>query len=92
MSRSRCTADHRRNSNRNGTHGEFYAFEQYGIEPDIFTLAKGLGNGLPVGAMLGKTDLQQGFGPGSHGSTFGGNLLAMAAANAVCTVLTDSLC
>ena len=61
MSRSRCTADHRRNSNRNGTHGEFYAFEQYGIEPDIFTLAKGLGNGLPVGAMLGKTDLQQGL-------------------------------
>lgn len=75
-----------------GRTGSFYAFEQYGIEPDIFTLAKGLGNGLPVGAMLGKTDLQQGFGPGSHSSTFGGNLLAMAAANAVCTVLTDSLC
>lgn len=73
-----------------GRTGSFYAFEQYGIEPDIFTLAKGLGNGLPVGAMLGKTALQQGFGPGSHGSTFGGNLLAMAAANAVCTVLTDS--
>lgn len=73
-----------------GRTGSFYAFEQYGIEPDIFTLAKGLGNGLPVGAMLGKTDLQQRFGPGSHGSTFGGNLLAMAAANAVCTVLTDS--
>lgn len=73
-----------------GRTGSFYAFEQYGIEPDIFTLAKGLGNGLPVGAMLGKATLQKGFGPGSHGSTFGGNLLAMAAASAVCTVLSDS--
>jgi acetylornithine/N-succinyldiaminopimelate aminotransferase len=73
-----------------GRTGSFYAFEQYGIEPDIFTLAKGLGNGLPVGAMLGKATLQESFGPGSHGSTFGGNLLAMAAASAVCTVLSDS--
>ena len=46
-----------------GRTGSFYAFEQYGIEPDIFTLAKGLGNGLPVGAMLGKTGFTAGFGP-----------------------------
>jgi acetylornithine/N-succinyldiaminopimelate aminotransferase len=73
-----------------GRTGSFYAFEQYEVEPDIFTLAKGLGNGIPVGAMLGKKELQSAFGPGSHGSTFGGNLLAMAAANAVCSFFADS--
>lgn len=63
-----------------GRTGTFYAYENYQIEPDIFTLAKGLGNGIPVGAMLGKTDLAHAFGPGSHGSTFGGNKLAMSVA------------
>lgn len=62
-----------------------FAYEHYGIEPDIFTLAKGLGNGLPVGAMVAKAELGEVFGPGSHGSTFGGNPLAMAAAKAVLT-------
>lgn len=61
-----------------GRTGSLYAFEQYGISPDIVTLAKGLANGLPAGAMLGKTALGSAFGPGSHGSTFGGNQLAMA--------------
>ncbi|WP_430603690.1 acetylornithine/N-succinyldiaminopimelate aminotransferase [Enterococcus sp. DIV0724b] len=63
-----------------GRTGNFYAYEQYQIEPDIFTLAKGLGNGIPVGAMLGKRSLANFFGPGSHGSTFGGNKLAMSVA------------
>ncbi|MBM7688084.1 acetylornithine transaminase [Enterococcus ureilyticus] len=66
-----------------GRTGTFYAYEQYQIEPDIFTLAKGLGNGIPVGAMVGKTKLASFFGPGSHGSTFGGNKLAMSVASKV---------
>ncbi len=63
-----------------GRTGKLYAFEHYGIEPDIVTLAKGLGNGVPVGAMLGKAKFGGAFSYGSHGSTFGGNKLAMAAA------------
>lgn len=66
-----------------GRTGTFYAYENYQIEPDIFTLAKGLGNGIPVGAMLGKVGLAEAFGPGSHGSTFGGNKLALSVANTV---------
>ncbi|MGX7132782.1 acetylornithine transaminase [Enterococcus songbeiensis] len=63
-----------------GRTGSLYGFEQLGVAPDIFTLAKGLGNGFPVGAMLGKRELASAFGPGSHGSTFGGNKMAMAVA------------
>ena len=63
-----------------GRTGRLYSFEHYGIVPDIVTLAKGLANGLPAGALLGKSSLAPAFGPGSHGSTFGGNKLAMAAA------------
>ena len=63
-----------------GRTGQLYSFEHYGIIPDIVTLAKGLANGLPAGALLGKSSLVPAFGPGSHGSTFGGNKLAMAAA------------
>ena len=63
-----------------GRTGQLYSFEHYGIIPDIVTLAKGLANGLPAGALLGKSGLAPAFGPGSHGSTFGGNKLAMAAA------------
>ena len=72
-----------------GRTGKLYSFEHYGIEPDIFTLAKGLANGVPVGAMLGKTKLSAAFDYGSHGSTFGGNKLAMAAASASLTVLKE---
>ena len=63
-----------------GRTGHLYSFEHYGIIPDIVTLAKGLANGLPAGALLGKSSLAPAFGPGSHGSTFGGNKIAMAAA------------
>lgn len=70
-----------------GRTGTLFAFQQFDIQPDIFTLAKGLGNGIPVGAMLGKQKLAQAFGAGTHGSTFGGNKLAMAAAKAVITTM-----
>lgn len=73
-----------------GRTGTKFAYEQYDIEPDIFTLAKGLGNGLPVGAMLAKAEFKDSFGAGAHGSTFGGNPVAMAAAKAVTTtIFTD---
>jgi len=65
-----------------GRTGKLFAFQHYGIEPDIFTLAKGLGSGFPVGAMLAKSGLAEAFGPGSHASTFGGTPIAMAAVKA----------
>jgi len=66
-----------------GRTGKVFAYQHYGLQPDIVTAAKGLGNGLPIGAMLGKKELVEYFGPGSHGSTFGGNPLSTAAALAV---------
>lgn len=73
-----------------GRTGYRMAYEGYGLDPDIYTVAKGLANGLPVGAMVGKAQLASAFGPGSHGSTFAGNLLAMASARAVLTQLTPA--
>lgn len=70
-----------------GRTGSLFAFEQFGLDPDIYTVAKGLANGIPVGAMIGKKELGQYFGPGSHGSTFAGNPLAMAAAQQVLKTL-----
>lgn len=63
--------------------GTFYAYEQYGIEPDILATAKGLGGGFPLGACLATERAARGMVFGSHGSTYGGNPLAMAAGNAV---------
>src|SRR5690625_4100376 len=60
-----------------------FGYQHYGISPDVITVAKGLGNGLPVGAMIAKARYYDILGPGSHGTTFGGNPLAMAAAKAV---------
>ncbi|ASR45635.1 acetylornithine transaminase [Paenibacillus kribbensis] len=75
-----------------GRTGKLFAFEHYGIEPDIFTLAKGLGSGFSVGAMLGKGYLREAFTAGSHGSTFGGTPLAMAAVQATIeTIIDDKL-
>lgn len=71
-----------------GRTGKLFSYQHYGIEPDIITLAKGLANGLPVGAMLGKLSLSSAFGYGSHGSTFGGNKVAMAAALETLKVMT----
>ncbi|MBI2852538.1 MAG: acetylornithine transaminase [Chloroflexi bacterium] len=61
-----------------GRTGKLFAYEHYGIEPDIMTLAKGLANGVPIGAIMAK-DRAAVFSPGEHGSTFGGNPLACAA-------------
>lgn len=65
-----------------GRTGKLFAFDHYGILPDIVSLAKGLANGVPAGAILGRSQLGSAFSYGSHGSTFGGNKLAMAAASA----------
>ncbi|MBB6632550.1 acetylornithine transaminase [Cohnella thailandensis] len=62
-----------------GRTGKLFAYEHYGIEPDIFTLAKGIGSGFPVGAMLAKAPLIPAFTAGSHGSTFSGTPIATAA-------------
>lgn len=70
-----------------GRTGKLFAYQHYELDPDIVTVAKGLANGLPVGAMIGKENLASAFGPGSHGTTFGGNPLAMAAAAAVLETL-----
>ncbi|WP_409291802.1 acetylornithine transaminase [Peribacillus sp. SCS-37] len=66
-----------------GRTGKPFAFQHFDLNPDIITLAKGLGNGLPVGAMCGREELAEAFGPGSHGSTFGGNPVCLASARAV---------
>ncbi|MEI4768858.1 acetylornithine transaminase [Psychrobacillus sp. FJAT-51614] len=63
--------------------GTRYAYEQTVLKPDIMTLAKGLGGGFPIGAMLGTSALHDSFGPGTHGTTFGGNPLAVAVAQTV---------
>ncbi|WP_295962557.1 aspartate aminotransferase family protein [uncultured Bartonella sp.] len=70
-----------------GRTGKLFAYQWSGIEPDIMALAKGLGGGFPIGACLATKDAAKGMTPGTHGSTFGGNLLAMAAANAVLDVM-----
>jgi acetylornithine/N-succinyldiaminopimelate aminotransferase len=74
-----------------GRTGTFFAFEQLGIEPDLVTLAKGLGNGLPIGALLVRDGVAAAIGPGDHGSTFGGNPVACAAACAVVEAIDDAL-
>ncbi|SET65739.1 acetylornithine aminotransferase [Natronincola peptidivorans] len=60
--------------------GKLFAYENYGIEPDIMTLAKALGSGFPIGAMIAKDKVAEVFNPGDHGTTFGGNPLACATA------------
>lgn len=62
-----------------GRTGTWFAHEQYGIEPDIFTAAKGIASGLPAGAMLAKDYLREAFTPGTHASTFGGNPVSASA-------------
>lgn len=66
-----------------GRTGTLFAYEQLGVTPDIMTLAKALGNGLPIGAMLTRSDIASSFTVGTHASTFGGNPVAAAAAVAV---------
>ncbi|WP_390406419.1 acetylornithine transaminase [Lacticaseibacillus jixiensis] len=71
-----------------GRTGYRFAYEAFDLDPDIVTLAKALGSGLPIGAMIGKKKLGFAFTPGSHGTTFGGNKLAMASVQAVLSKLT----
>ncbi|PHX61152.1 MAG: aspartate aminotransferase family protein [Actinobacteria bacterium] len=72
-----------------GRTGEWFAFQREGIAPDVVMLAKGLGGGFPIGACIAYGGAASLFGPGSHGSTFGGNPIACAAALAVLRVLED---
>ena len=73
-----------------GRTGTLFCYEQYGIKPDIMTLAKGLGGGVPIGAVLATNEAATGFQLGDHGSTFGGNPLACAAANAVLEIISEN--
>ncbi len=75
-----------------GRTGKLFAYEHYGVEPDIFTLAKALAGGVPIGALCAKENVAQAFAPGDHGSTFGGNPLACAAGLAVMqTIFAEDL-
>ena len=73
-----------------GRSGSLFAYQQEEIEPDIIALAKGLGGGFPVGAVLAKAKVGDAMIPGTHGSTFGGNPLAMRSANAVLDLLLET--
>jgi acetylornithine aminotransferase len=72
-----------------GRTGTLFAYEQFGVQPDIMTLAKGLGGGVPIGACLATDSVATAFSPGSHASTFGGNPLACAAGLTVCRILLE---
>ncbi|MBW2518254.1 MAG: aspartate aminotransferase family protein, partial [Deltaproteobacteria bacterium] len=72
-----------------GRTGKLFAYQHFGIEPDIMTLAKALANGLPIGAMLARESVAGAFGPGAHASTFGGTPIVTAAAMEVCKILTE---
>ena len=73
-----------------GRTGKPFAFQHYDLQPDIVSVAKGLGNGLPIGAIIGKAYLKDVFGPGSHGTTFGGNPIAIAASIATMDTIFDT--
>jgi acetylornithine/N-succinyldiaminopimelate aminotransferase len=70
-----------------GRTGDLFAYKRLGVTPDVMSLAKALGGGFPIGACLATAEAASGMTPGSHGSTFGGNPLAVAAANAVLDVM-----
>jgi len=72
-----------------GRTGTLFAYEQLGVQPDIMTLAKALGGGVPIGACLATDSVAKAFSPGSHASTFGGNPLACAAGLAICRALLE---
>ncbi len=72
-----------------GRTGSLFAYQHYGVKPDIVTIAKGLGGGFPIGAMLSTDKAASGFAPGDHASTFGGNPLGTAVAEQVLTIIDD---
>ncbi|MDO5513167.1 acetylornithine transaminase [Corynebacterium sp.] len=75
-----------------GRTGTFFAFQHDGILPDIITMAKGLGGGIPIGATIARGQAAELFKPGAHGTTFGGNPIACAAANAVLEIVDEDFC
>ena len=72
-----------------GRTGKCFGFQNFGIEPDIISLAKAIGNGVPMGAIVAKTEVADCFQPGDHASTFGGTPIATAAGIAACSILLD---
>ncbi len=72
-----------------GRTGKCFGFQNFGIEPDIISLAKAIGNGVPMGAIVAKTEVADCFQPGDHASTFGGTPIATAAGIAACRILLD---
>ena len=74
-----------------GRTGTMWAVEQWGVKPDIVLTAKGIASGMPLGAMVARADLLEGWGPGAHGSTYGGNPVACAAALATIDLLEGGL-
>ncbi|WP_428911364.1 acetylornithine transaminase [Niallia sp. Krafla_26] len=72
-----------------GRTGKPFAFQHFDLKPDIVSVAKGLGNGLPIGAIIGRKELKDVFGPGSHGTTFGGNPLSVASSIATMNMIFD---
>lgn len=72
-----------------GRTGKLFCYEHYGVTPDIMTIAKALGNGLPIGAMLSTEELSHSFGPGSHATTFGGTPLVTAVSTAILRSLIE---
>jgi acetylornithine aminotransferase/acetylornithine/N-succinyldiaminopimelate aminotransferase len=75
-----------------GRTGKMFAFEHYGIVPDVMTLAKALGGGFPIGALMTSSNISKVFVPGSHGSTFGGNPFVCAIAKSVLsTIVAEGL-
>jgi acetylornithine/N-succinyldiaminopimelate aminotransferase len=76
-----------------GRTGHWFAFQAQGLQPDVVTMAKALGNGMPVGACWARAEVAAAFGPGDHGSTFGGQPLALAAARAtLATMEAEDVC
>ena len=73
-----------------GRTGSLFAYQQYGVEPDIITLAKALGGGVPVGAFMAKKEVADAFEPGDHGSTFGGNHLATCAGYTTLKIILEN--
>ena len=72
-----------------GRTGHLFAYQEMGVEPDIMAIAKGIGGGFPLGACLATDKVAEAMGPGTHGSTYGGNPLAMAVGNAVLDIIDD---
>ena len=74
-----------------GRTGRMWAVDHWDVKPDILISAKGIASGMPLGAMIARADLMEHWGPGAHGSTFGGNPVACAAALATLDLLEDGL-